>query len=214
MITQVDQLELFRLISSKLSTETTCYAFGGTAMMFYGFKEETKDIDLLFGSVQDRRLFIDALEQLGFAETSPIHIYELRKARERTAPLMYKRADIRFDLFAEKIFQTLLSPKMAENDAAIHDFGGRLRVKVLQPEQIIILKSVTDRQNDFDDILTIIEKSKRIDWQHIVDEVLWQHQHGDGWVLFDFEETLLELKKHIFIEEKYLKQLYAAGKRT
>lgn len=213
MITHSDQLELFRLLSMNLSRDTVCYAFGGTAMMFYGYKDETKDVDLLFEITDEREAFIAALTRLGYAETSPIHIYELRKAREKTAPVMYKRGDTRFDLFAEKIFQTLLSPRMREDVAAVHDFKGAhpLRVKVLQPEQIVILKSVTDRQNDFDDILTILERTKTFDWQYVMDEVGWQYEHGDGWIVFDMEETLQQLKGHVLVEEKYLKQLYAIG---
>ena len=213
MITHADQLELFRLVGMHLSRDITCYAFGGTAMMFYGYTDETKDVDLLFETTEDRDLFIAALTRLGYTETSPIRIYELRKARAKTAPLMYKRGDTRFDLFAEKIFQTLLSPRMRDDVAATHDFKEQhlLHVNVLQPEQIVILKSVTDRQNDFDDILTILERTKTFDWQYVMDEVGWQYAHGDGWVVFDMEETLQQLKKHLLIEEKYLTQLYALG---
>lgn len=212
MITQQDQLNLFKIISESLSSDIACNAFGGTAMMFFGYKDETKDIDLLFKTSKERGIFIGALTKLGFVETSPIFFYIPEKLKDKSKPLMYKREDIRFDLFAGKIFRTLFSPKMEEDKFAVHDFKGKynLRITILKTEHIVLLKSVTERQNDMDDIKTIVSKDKTFDWQYVVDEAVWQHEHGDSWVLIDLEKTIQELRKYVFIEEKYLKQIYAA----
>ncbi len=42
-----EQEELFNLIGRTLKKKIECYAVGGTAMMFLGIKETTKDIDLV-----------------------------------------------------------------------------------------------------------------------------------------------------------------------
>ena len=81
---------------------------------------------------------------------------------------------------------------------------------MLSKEYIVQLKSITERERDFEDILTIIRKEKNFDWQYIINEVIWQYRHGDSWALLDTEKMLKELKKYIFVEEKYLKRLYAA----
>src|SRR3989338_10983989 len=214
MITHEDQIDLFRLISRHIKRDLECYAFGGTAMMFYGYKDETKDIDLLFEKDQDRDEFIRALKALGFAETTPQNIYIPEKLREKDAPRMFKRDDSRFDIFSKKIFKTVISPRMKEDIFAIHEFRQKnnLKVNVLRKEHIVLLKAVTERKNDFDDIRVIVEKEKNFDWQYLIDEVLWQYKHGDSWVLLYAEKMLRELKKYIFIEQKYLKQLYEAQK--
>lgn len=215
MINYDDQMELFRLISSSIERDIECWAFGGNAMMFYGYKDETKDIDLLFDEIDDRAEFINAIERIGFIEGGLRNIYVPEKLRDKHKPLIYFRYDIRFDLFVKKIFKTLISPKMKDDLFAIHDFKGKhnLRVKALRKEHIVLLKAVTERQNDFDDIRTIVEKEKRFDWQYLVDEAIWQHQHGDSWILLDVEKMMKELKKYVFIEQKYLKQLYGAAKK-
>lgn len=211
MITYQDQENLFQLIADRLSQDVQCYAFGGNAMMFYGYKEETKDVDLLFEDRQQREEFIRAIHLLGFEKWSPGGIYVPEKLRLANAPLVYKKGDGRFDLFVEKIFQTLLSPKMKEDLYAVHEFRREhlLVVKVLRTEFIVMLKAVTERDRDFEDILTIVKKTKDFDWQYFIDEVIWQFQHGDGWVVLDVEKMMKELKKYVFIEEKYFKQLYA-----
>ena len=119
MITHEDQIELFNLVSRELHQNITCYAFGGTAMMFYGYKDETKDVDILFEQPEEKTAFIKAIEKLGFTETTPFKIYIPEKLRDPHRPLMYKRGDTRFDLFVKKIFKTLLSPKKS-SDHVVH----------------------------------------------------------------------------------------------
>ena len=207
-------MDLFKLISGSISRDVECWAFGGNAMMFYGYKDDTKDVDLLFAKEEDRSEFIKVIEELGFSETSPRNIYVPEKLRDKHKPLMYSRFLARFDLFVSKIFRTVLSPKMKEEVYAVHDFTQKrkLRVNVMRKEFIVLLKSVTERDKDFEDILNMVKKEKNFDWQLLIDEVIWQHQHGDSFVLFDVEKMLLELKKYVFIEQKYFRMLYGAQK--
>ena len=215
MITNTDQDELFMLISKRLTRDVICYAFGGNAMMYYGYKDETKDVDILFETEEERVEFFRILKELGYKETSPITIYVSEKLKDKRKPLMFKHDDGgRFDLFVEKIFQTLLSPQMRENVFAIHEFKGKhaLLVRVLRKEHIMLLKAVTDRENDFRDIRTIISQDKNFDWQYFLAEVRWQFEHGDGWVLLEVEKMMRELKKYVFIPEKWFKELYGIRK--
>ncbi len=215
MITRTDQHELFKLISRQLRRDLVCYAFGGNAMMYYGYKDETKDVDILFETEEEREEFIRVLTQLGYSETSPITIYIPEKLRDSHRPLMFKREDGRFDLFVSKIFRTLLSPRMKEDLFAVHQHKNKcnLTVKVLRKEHIVLLKAVTDRENDFRDIQTIIKQDKDFDWNYFTDEVLWQAQQGDSWVLLDVEKMMKELQKYVFIEEKWFKRLYGGRKK-
>ena len=75
MITYQDQENLFNLIARIIQADVTCYAFGGNAMMFYGYKEDTKDVDVLFEQEEERAEFIRALENIGYRETSLLKIY-------------------------------------------------------------------------------------------------------------------------------------------
>ncbi len=214
MITAKDQLDLFRLIAKNLSKDIECYAFGGTAMMFYGYNDETKDIDLLFEKEEDRQEFVKAIEKLGFEKSDPIRIFIPEKLREKNRPVMYNREEARFDLFVKQIFKTLISPKMQEDLYAVHEFkeNKNLVVKVLRKEHIVFLKAITERDKDLEDILTIVKKEKTFDWGYLVKEAAWQHRHGDKWALLDTEKTMKELKKYVFIPEQYFRMLYKGFK--
>ena len=128
---------------------------------------------------------------------------------------MFKREDSRFDIFLKKIFKTVISPRMKEDLYAVHDFKDKsnLKVKVLRKEFIVLLKAVTERDRDFEDILSIVKREKNFDWQYFVDEVIWQYEHGDSWILLDTEKMMKELKQYVFIEKKYFRQLYRVHKK-
>lgn len=212
MISHQDQLELFKLISQELSSDVTAYAFGGTAMMFYGYKDETKDIDILFKTEKERKIFIETIGILGYSETSPKKIYIPEKLRDKNRPLMFKRGNSRFDLFSKQIFRTILSERMQEDLFSSHEFKSKhtLTINVLKTEFIVLLKGITEREKDFEDILNIIQKDKNFNWKYYVDEVIWQFKNGDSWVLLDSEETMQRLKKYVIIEDKYFKQIHDA----
>lgn len=211
MIDIESQNDILRLISSYLKKDITCYAFGGTAMMFYGYKAATKDIDLIFESEKDRELFIDAITQLGYKQKSLVNVYKEEQLKSKNGPLMFSRGEERFDLFVKNIFQTELGKDMIDRFYARHDFimkDKTLTIKVLNKEDIILLKSVTDREKDFEDILTIVERESEIDWDLIIDEAVKQHRKGNKTILLDLEETLQRLKKYVFIPKKHFDRIY------
>jgi hypothetical protein len=210
MLNHQAQLKLFAQIADVLERPITCYAFGGTAMMFYGYKEETKDVDLLFLNTEDRAAFVEALQKLGFRATSLFKVYIARKGKDPNAPLMYVKDEYRLDLFAQKIFRSTLSPNMKEDIMEKHEFGGKrnLIVNVMNTEQIVYLKGITERDRDFEDIKTIVKKDKHFKWSKVVDEAIWQHENGDDWAILDTEKTLLEMKAYAQIDPELLKRLY------
>jgi len=53
MINFDEQSDLFKLIGSSLGKKVECFVIGGSAMMFYGAKAETKDVDLVFMNKDD-----------------------------------------------------------------------------------------------------------------------------------------------------------------
>ncbi|MFC1800708.1 hypothetical protein ACFLYT_01495 [Nanoarchaeota archaeon] len=191
MIGYEDQLELFRLISARIKKNVSCYAFGGTAMMFYGYKTATKDIDLIFDSKEEKNEFVRAIEDLGYKKTSPVGVYIKEKLKD--APVMYTRGDERFDVFLNRVFRTPLTEDMKNNIFAKHDFiekENTFAVNVLNKESIILLKSVTDREKDFDDIKMITEKESNLDWNKIADMAIELHKKGDSWVVLDLEKVI------------------------
>lgn len=208
MINVEDQEALFKLISEYLEKSITCIAIGGTAMMFSGYKTTTKDIDIIFKSNQDRIIFIKAIEKLGYKQKSTIGIYPENKHSKK--PLMYSRGDERFDLFVKDVFGFNIEFN-SDIITQRHDFisDNELIIYILPKEYLILLKSLTNRPRDFEDIVTIIQKTPEIDWIKLIDLAIAQKSNNE-WILIDLEETLQKLKKITFLPQKYFKKIYAA----
>jgi hypothetical protein len=206
MIDVKDQEDLFSLISKYLTKDVSCYAIGGTAMMFYGYKTTTKDIDLVFTKKDERDIFIDAITELGYKETSLKGIYDEKRRADPTRPLLFSRGDERFDIFLKSVFGFTLDENLPVTQR--HDYPQRLTINLLPKEHLILLKSITGRPKDFEDITSIIRVEKIIDWDALIDAAIGQT--GNSWLLLDLEETLQKLKSVTPIPARHFKRLYKA----
>lgn len=211
MITTHDQESLFTLIADYMSADVECIAIGGTAMMFLGYKNTTKDIDVVFKNKEDRNVFINAIEKLGYSQTSMKVVYKNKKRSHKNNPLMYARGEDRFDIFLKDVFGFKID-FTSEYVTQRHDFIGKkeLVVYVLNKEHIFLLKSITNREKDFEDIETIVKIEPLINWDLIINLAIEQKK-GNPLILVDLEEKMQKLREHIFIKEEYFKRIYKEG---
>mgnify|MGYP002639749958 CR=1 FL=1 len=204
MINVKDQEDLFRLIADYLEKDLSCIAIGGTAMMFSGYKTTTKDIDLVFKDSNDRDIFIKAISELGYKEKSLINVYDEKRRELKSKPKMFSRGDERFDLFVKEVFGFEVNQDIVQRA----DFLGKkeLIIQIIGKEDLVLLKAVTSREKDLEDIETIIQVEKNLDWSYIIEEVIKQNNQ---WFILDLEETMQKLKKITFIPEKFFKRLHS-----
>lgn len=215
MIGFEEQIEFLELVGKELEKEVECYAIGGTALLFLGLKDSTKDVDLVFEEEGDRDLMKEALERLGFKENKEemdLEIYG-RKEAIRIEPILLGGHGSRFDLFLKDIISFQLSGAMKNNVEEKHEFDN-LTMYVISPEYIILLKCATDRKGDRVDAKNIIENIE-INWEKVIDEAQWQTEEGRkifSVFLYDF---LMDLKEDFDtnIPNKILKKLRKIGER-
>jgi len=212
MINTQDQESLLKLIADYLEEDITCVAIGGTAMMFHGYKNTTKDIDLVFKNKNDRNVFIKAIEKLGYSQKSISIVYKKDKLKLENKPLIYSRGEERFDLFVKDVFGFEVE---FEEIIQRHDFIGKkeLIIFTIQKEYLILLKSVTSREKDYEDIETIVKIDKNIDWNFIVDEAI-NKKKSNPWILIDLEKNMQRLKKITFIKKEFFDRIYKAEELT
>lgn len=187
MIDIKQQEEMLLAIGNILPRKLSVYAIGGTAMMLRSIKNATLDIDIVFEKKSDREEFISALKELGAKESDVTLVYGLRK----NTPLMLKFDNCRFDMFMNKIITSTFSDGMKNRAKEMHQFGN-LVIKVADPNDILIMKSVTSREKDIEDIVSIINKSS-VDWNIIVEEAEQQVILGNESAIFELGEKLEKL---------------------
>jgi len=156
MISAEEQKNLLLNIARELKREITAFAIGGTAMLFLGLKESTKDIDLVFTSEEDRKEFIEAARKIGWTDLNSAVVYGARENK----PIMLKFGDSRLDLFVKKVIYFEFSEEMQKRAGKIRQFEKNFILKIADMHDIILMKCATDRLKDIDDAKTIIENTE------------------------------------------------------
>ena len=205
MITIDNQQKLFMTIAKRLKKKITVYAIGGTAMMFYGYKDATKDIDLVFESEEERSLFEEAIGSLGYQKMDALQVYGVK----RNQPHMFTLGDERFDLFVIQVIDFIFSKNMQKRAEQVHQFGDTLFLALADAHDLILMKCATDRLKDKDDVRTIISSTK-ISWNVLIEEAQHQIQLGKERAAFELGCFLEDLKNQmkIKIPKKVLDDLF------
>ncbi len=191
-----EQLDLFKLIGTELKKRVECYVIGGSAMMFYGAKVATKDIDLVFMNKNNLEKVKKILEKSGYEEKT-LNIFKRYTVvkKDLYKPIWMQDKDTRIDLFLKKVVCFWISENILNRIKEVHEFNN-LIIKIISPEDIILLKCATEREKDRSDVLELINKFN-IDWDIIIKESIEQTKLGESIFpvfLFDF---LYELKEDL-----------------
>ena len=204
VITIIEQQDLLLQISKKLPRQITAYAIGGTAMIFYGLKETTLDIDLVFTNQKDRETFKETVKSMGYNDMDPIIVY----GRKPNTPDMIKLYNSRIDLFLNQVINFTFSEDMQKRAKETHQFGKNLILKTADIHDLIIMKCATNREKDEKDIISIMKNSK-VNWEILVNEAQNQINLGNEQAILSLG-TLLEKLKNLDIQvpTKVLDQLW------
>ena len=162
MIEHDEQVGLFKTVGKELRKKTEAYAIGGTALMFYGIKERTKDIDLVFTDGNARRRFAEMLRQKLWYENALRNIKMVVKNYERMEdkPLRLEcHGRPNFDLFLNCLGALKFSKSMQERAIQRHDFGN-FYLCIPAIEDVLLLKSMTERLTDREDAAIVIKNMK------------------------------------------------------
>ncbi len=209
MITIDRQKNLFLNVGRNLKKKIVCYAIGGTAMMFHGFKDSTLDIDLVFENVDDRKAFSEAIIMLGYQDMNSKQVYGIKKNQ----PKMYTLGDERFDLFLEDVVSCKFSSDMKKRANEVHQFFDNFVLKIADLHDIILMKSATDRLKDIDDVRNIINEYGA-NYSVLIDEAKSQVELGNRRALFELGCFLEDLRRmKVKIPKKVLDEIFRSLNR-
>ena len=197
MINLEEQIGLFKIIGSQLKNRVECIAIDGSAMMFYGAKNATKDVDLVFSKKGDLEDVKNILYNSGFDERKNLKGI-FREDDAAGKPIMMEGKDTRFDLFLNEVIGFKVHDGMIKRLKEFHEFGN-LIIKTAGPEDILMMKGCTERERDRDDAAELIRRFN-IDWSILINESSKQTKIGIAafpLLIYDF---LTELKENYKVE--------------
>ena len=153
IVTNLENLDTFLQLLADLNEELELYAIGGTAMILRNIKETTKDIDLLTIENQEKIRKLFNLAGLKEKDTSKLcNIWYLE--------------NIRIDLFYDEfIFGISLPNDWKDKSEHLKDIG-KVKLYILNWQDIIITKIARNEQRDIDDAIDII-KAENINFEEL-----------------------------------------------
>lgn len=167
-------LDDLQVVGKKVPKEITVYLIGGCAMCLRGLKFNTKDVDAIFTSKEDLKLFETELLSLGYKITVGVDtIYEKLGAYS----ILRHTENAGFDLFHIKVCDMLVLSEGMRKRVTTYGALGELTVNLLSNEDITLFKAITDRPRDIDDIKLLVEGKPDFDWNVIKNECKNQAEH-------------------------------------
>jgi len=165
-------------IAEHLKDDVDIYLIGGGAMMFYGLKPATKDIDIVVLDSKVLSKFISAAKKAG------IKLAENLGGEYKNigaSVIMVADSGIQLDLFNRVVCNALEVKETVVARANHYRDLGKLHLYLMSPEDIVLFKGITEREADLEDIRTLIEMG--INWEIVEDECLSQ-ESSERWSNF------------------------------
>jgi len=147
-------------INKYLNKQINIYIFGGGAMSFYDLKTATKDIDVLLPSEAEASVLIKTLYKNGYTKLQikdPIYI------KMKTREIIENTDGFRWDIFVNKICGGLTFSKDMQKRSKKYKEFENIKTYLVSPEDIFILKSVTSRPRDREDMFTLFSHGLNVE---------------------------------------------------
>ena len=164
---------LLNFIGSRLKHEVEGLLIGGNAMLYYGLKEQTKDLDLVFFRRKDITGIIQIIRSHPLYRKAKVLSelpYEIKpELKKKGEPTVIGNTNLpRFDLFYKHVFSVNVEKMLQKSKRSVR--FDLLKLKIVEPEDLVFLKAVTGRPVDVDDITRMI-KSLKIDWDVVLKNI-------------------------------------------
>ena len=159
-----------------------------------GYKQATKDCDIAVTNEQSFLAVVEAFKRMGYKSTyekimprSEIRIEPPITLRHRVKPTV--------DIFTTSIARRLYISETIGQRAKVEDFVGsyRLTLGILKNEDIFLLKCVTSRELDLEDMISLV-RDPEFDWDTIWEELEKQDKdtgnHVFGIILDNIDDIM------------------------
>jgi len=148
-------ISIMRDVGNACSRHVSVYMVGGGAMALRGEKDATKDVDLILESLDEAEELGRAFERFGF-RVDLRHPDECRAMVD--AEILSKPSGIRADIFVGKVCDKLRFTEGMKRRAVLVERFGNMDLYICSREDIFLLKSVTARTRDLDDMMSLFRR--------------------------------------------------------
>jgi len=163
--------KLFEEIGEGLENIVHAYLFGGENMRKKGIKPRTKDCDIIVMDENEGLELVRCLKNIGYVSLNESHFTE-DDNRIDPFDILEHPARSRIDLFKTRIARKLLLSENMIKRSTLEKFD-KLNLYSISNEDLFLLKSVTLREGDIQD-LGLIVQAGNFNWKIVWEELLRQ----------------------------------------
>lgn len=165
--------ELFREMGHQVPPQTEAYLLGGENMRIKGLKPQTKDCDLVVSDEKSFINIIEALKQMGYTSINKDRL-SADDQRIAASDILEHPTRSRIDIFKHMLANKLALSKQMVRRAKVEEYGN-LKLGIMSNEDVFLLKSVTLREGDIQDMARLAQSSG-FDWNIIWEEMVRQEK--------------------------------------
>jgi hypothetical protein len=170
MITKFSMIsDLFKELDEISSKEVHIFLIGGGALMKHNLKPYTKDIDIVVDSMGEFEELSRILMNAGFETQIPGKEYERLAVSQ-----IFIRGDFRIDLFFRYVCGKFYLSKSMMEHSTFEIKLERLTLNICSLGDVLLFKSMTEREGDLDDSWNIIKSDRITNWNAVLDEARLQ----------------------------------------
>lgn len=167
-------------LAAIIPKDTTIFIIGGLALINYGLKAATKDIDIVVRSKQELETLVSSLKRLGY-HTLEYGVISKPYRKMETARILENAEGFRWDIFHQQVCRALIFTDTMASRAITFYEESHLHAKMVLKEDILLFKGITQREADKDDMRLLAESG--LDWtviekecrdQSVLSGTLWE----------------------------------------
>ncbi len=189
-------------VDKALTERTVIYVIGGAVMAHRGLKFGTKDVDVVLENRNSGKRVVDALKNCGYGQLLSADL--TKEYINLSAEVLENIDGFRWDIFVKVVARKLfLSDGMKSRSEAM--FKGRFLTALnLSNEDIFLLKGMTSREGDVDDMFQLVRTG--IDYDKVYSECLSQSEKtGKIWESALYDQCV-DLEKKYGIALPFMKK--------
>ena len=191
--------EFFERLGAMLEREVRVFLFGGACMVLRGLKDGTKDIDLAVSTKEEYELLVKALKKMGYKSYGVVEVRRRLRSDEPVG-VFEKEGFPSIDLYTYRIAGRLVLSEAMMRRAEVKRYGN-LVLYLASNEDIILLKSVSDRLRDLLDIEIMIKKLRTsLKWSTILNELEMQKRLTRRHFCFPLLQTVEALEEKMKVK--------------
>lgn len=189
-------------LDENLEGRLKIFMIGGGAMCLKNLKDATFDIDLIVMSRKDFNLLHKAMLKLGY-DVADKELF--KEAIYKNAIIVFQKGPSRVDIFIKNIVSMMDFSEHMTKRVQLYEEKKNLTIYLASNTDIMLLKSLSDRDKDFPDIERLIREG--VDWTAIIKECDLQGREGVKWIFFVYEQ-LCRVENHRGIKIEGKKRIF------